>query len=191
MTADAPGRPPRLVLLDGAPGVGKSTLARLLAEDRPLTLALDVDQLKHALGRWEEDAAASGLRARELALALIDVQLGAGRDVILGQYLARTPFIEQLEAAAGRAGAEFREVLLEVDEQTLRARLTARAAEPVTPEQAVNARLVGPADAERLLVSLEPIRRARPRMRSVDASGEPAEIADAVRALLEERSDPR
>lgn len=39
----------RLVLINGAPGSGKSTLAHALAARRPLALALDVDQLKHAL----------------------------------------------------------------------------------------------------------------------------------------------
>lgn len=191
MPPAAPGRTPRLVLLNGAPGAGKSTLARLLAEDRPLALAVDVDQLKHALGGWEEDTAASGMRARELALALIDVQLGAGQDVVLGQYLARTAFPEQLEAAAARAGAEFRELLLEVDERTLAARLAARAADPQRPEQAVNARLVGPEDAERLLASLDAMRGARPQMQSVDARGDLEETADAVRALLEEDTERR
>ncbi|MCG7308609.1 AAA family ATPase [Brachybacterium sp. ACRRE] len=191
MPPTAPGRRPRLILLNGAPGVGKSTLARLLAEDRPLTLALDVDQLKHSLGGWEEDAAVSGLRARELALALIDVQLEAGEDVVLGQYLARTAFPEQLDAAAARAGAEFREFLLEVDERTLAARLAARVAEPETPEEAVNARLVGPDDAERLLASLDAMRSARPDMQSVDARGGLEETADAVRALLDGDTERR
>jgi adenylate kinase family enzyme len=41
---------PRLVLVNGAPGAGKSTIAQALAGDRELTLALDVDAIKHSLG---------------------------------------------------------------------------------------------------------------------------------------------
>lgn len=44
----------RLVLINGAPGAGKSTLAQALAQDRPMTLALDIDALKHSLGCWAE-----------------------------------------------------------------------------------------------------------------------------------------
>jgi adenylate kinase family enzyme len=43
----------RVILINGAPGAGKSTIAHLLAERRRLTLALDVDNIKHALGQWD------------------------------------------------------------------------------------------------------------------------------------------
>ena len=58
----------RLVLINGAPGSGKSTLADGLAQDQPMTLALDVDVIKHSLGRWSDDLLASGLHARRLSL---------------------------------------------------------------------------------------------------------------------------
>lgn len=77
----------RLVLINGAPGSGKSTIAQALAQDRAMTLALDVDGIKHSLGRWEEDPLASGLHARRLTLALAGEQLQAGFDVVIGQYL--------------------------------------------------------------------------------------------------------
>jgi predicted kinase len=176
---------PRLVVLNGAPGAGKSTLARRLAEETPLALALDVDQLKQALGKWQSDTALSGLHARRLALALVAEQLDGGHDVLVGQYLARTAFLEQLEAEAGRAGADWWEILLDVDEETLRDRLSARAAHPERPEQAVNARLVGPEDASRLLASLDGVRARRPRMRSVDARGDLEATAAAVRRMLD------
>jgi adenylate kinase family enzyme len=35
-----------VVLLNGAPGVGKSTLADLVVRQRPMMLALDVDGIK-------------------------------------------------------------------------------------------------------------------------------------------------
>ena len=44
---------PHLVLINGAPASGKSTLARMYADEHPLTLALDIDVLRAMLGcRW-------------------------------------------------------------------------------------------------------------------------------------------
>ena len=80
-----------------------------------MTLALDIDGLKHSLGRWDEDPSASGLHARRLTLALASEQLRAGFDLVIGQYLARTPFIEDLEGLAGRHGARFYEFILDLD----------------------------------------------------------------------------
>lgn len=117
---------PRLVLINGAPGSGKSTLAEALARDHPMALALDVDGIKHALGHWEEDLPAAGLHARRLSLALAREQLSAGYDVVVGQYLARTDFIEDLERLAGELGARFFEFVLDLDARPLAERLAGR-----------------------------------------------------------------
>jgi hypothetical protein len=77
-------------------------MAQTLAQEEAMTLALDVDVIKHSLGRWDEDPSASGLHARRLSLALAEGQLSAGYGVVLGQYLARTQFIEDLAALAQR-----------------------------------------------------------------------------------------
>jgi hypothetical protein len=45
-------------------GSGKSTIAAALAQDSSMTLALDVDAIKHLIGRWDEDRLTSGLQAR-------------------------------------------------------------------------------------------------------------------------------
>jgi hypothetical protein len=99
-------------LINGAPGSGKSTIASALAQDSRMTLALDIDAVKHCLGRWEEDPSASGLHARRLSLALASEQLRAGFDLVVGQYLAKTAFIEDLEELAERHGARFCEFVL-------------------------------------------------------------------------------
>jgi predicted kinase len=103
---------PRLILLNGPPACGKSTLARRYVDEHPLALNLDVDRLRSLLGRWRDDPHAAGLLAREVALAAARVHLASEHDVVVPQFLGRTTFIEQLESLARGAGAVFHEVVL-------------------------------------------------------------------------------
>ncbi len=174
----------RLVLINGPPGSGKSTLADGLAQDQPMTLALDVDVIKHSLGRWADDIHASGLHARRLSLALAREQLGAGYDVVLGQYLVRTPFIEGLEGLATELDAQFFEFILDLDAPALAARLAGRSSAPSRPEHAANNSLVGPGDAGVLVKSLEAMRAARLGAVRIDARGSVRSTLDLLRAAL-------
>jgi predicted kinase len=175
----------RLVLINGAPGSGKSTMAQALAHDQHMMLALDVDAIKHSLGRWDEDASASGMHARRLALALAEEHLSAGYNVVLGQYLARTEFIEDLAGLAERRHAQFFEFVLEIDAPTLAVRLAERASAPDRPEHTINNRLVGPDDATRLVESMKELRKTRPRALHVDARCSQASTLALLRAAMD------
>jgi predicted kinase len=170
-----------LVLINGAPGSGKSTLAHLLAQDEPLTLALDIDVIKHALGRWEAALPESGLTARRLAIAMIVDHLDSGRDVIVGQFLARTEFIERLQAVAAERGARFVELVLAVDEAVLCARLRGRAAHPERVEHTVNNALVTTDDVPALARSIDRLITLRPAAVVIDGDGSLAVTLDLVR----------
>lgn len=112
---------PRLILLNGPPGCGKSTLARRYVEDHPLALNLDIDQVRGLLGRWPTNPEQAGLLARELALAMARTHLRAGHDVVIPQYLGRLPFLHQLDQLAAATGVPLREfVLLDTRENSLR-----------------------------------------------------------------------
>lgn len=106
---------PRLILLNGPPAAGKSTLARRWVADHPLALALDVDVLREMLGGWRGDPHAAGLAARELAVAAAGAHLAAGHDVVVPQLLARPEFADRLAALAGAGYVEVA-VLLARDE---------------------------------------------------------------------------
>ena len=57
-------------------------------------------------------------------------QLADGFDVVIGQYLARTEFLEELEQLAAEHGARFVDAVLVLDERTLRTRLAGRRERP-------------------------------------------------------------
>ncbi len=150
-----------------------------------MTLALDVDVIKHSLGRWSDDLLASGLHARRLSLALAREQLSARYDVVLGQYLARTPFIEDLAHLAAELDVEFFEFVLDLDAPALAERLHCRSTAPSRAEHATNNSLVGPDDAELLVQSLESLRETRPQAVWIDARGSLPSTLRLLRAALD------
>ncbi|MFT4084899.1 MAG: AAA family ATPase [Nocardioides sp.] len=97
------------MLLNGLPGVGKSTLARRLVADRPGALDLDIDALRALIGGpWEETAEVGRTRALELATA----HLRDGYDVLVPQLVADPTEVTRFRDAADEAGARFVHVLL-------------------------------------------------------------------------------
>jgi predicted kinase len=102
----------RLILLNGPPGIGKSTLAQRFVDEHPLALNLDLDSVRRMLGGWQRHPIDAGLLARAMTLELARVHLTAGHDVVIPQYLGRPQFIEQAEQVAEDAGAPFLEFVL-------------------------------------------------------------------------------
>jgi hypothetical protein len=120
----------RLILLNGPPGVGKSTLANRYVRDHPLAFCLDIDGVRRLIGRWEEHETESGLLARRMAIEMARVHLEGGHDVVVPQFLGRSDFIEQLQGVSARAGATFVEIALMDSRDDAIARFSARAQDP-------------------------------------------------------------
>ena len=134
---------PALILLNGPPASGKSTLAQRLVDRNPLALNLDVDVIRSLLGAWIEAPDESGLIARRLALAMATQHLDAGYDVVVPQFLAKVAFIHELESAAAAVRAGFAEIVLDVDRHDVIEAFGARSVDPQTQTHADAAALVG------------------------------------------------
>jgi predicted kinase len=124
-----------LVLLNGPPGIGKSTLAPLLVAQRPLSLCLDIDLLRRSLVHWAEHPQRSGLLARDLAVAAARTHLASGHVVVVPQFLGQLAFIQRLEALASEIGSPFRHVVLMDDQEHAIERFMARSRAAGAPEQ--------------------------------------------------------
>ncbi len=118
---------PELIFLTGAPASGKSTLARLLVDERPRALLLELDTLRRQLGDWRTDPWAAGVRARRLGLAIARAQLEAGGDVVVPQFVHRSELIGQFRALAAETSSRFVLVALVSSGAEAAARFAARA----------------------------------------------------------------
>ena len=178
---------PRLLLINGLPGSGKSTLAARYVADRPLALCLDVDVVRGLLGAWTDRPHDAGLLARRLALAMAQVVLTEGRDVVVPQFLARPEFIGELEALAGELGAEFVEVVLVEAPDVAAARLAERAAGPMTTVQrdahVLLERAGGLDSVQALHRRLHDMLAGRPHARRIEPV--PGDVETSYRLLLD------
>ncbi|SDM56886.1 AAA family ATPase [Allokutzneria albata] len=179
----------RLIHLNGPSGVGKSTCAQTYADRHPGVLNLDTDQVVSLIGGWQDDFWEALKAGRRLAIGMAETHLRAGHDVVMPQLTTTVEEIEGFQAAAGRAGAEYHEIVLMAGKRQTIDRFTARTADSAEDRHRhladIIARGGGPALLERVHDHLTAYVRTRPECVVVrtDECG-PDQTYDAVVAAL-------
>jgi predicted kinase len=116
----------RLIHLNGAPGVGKSALARRYAADHPGALVLEIDTLRTMVAGWEDHPIGAGNRIRTAALAAITAYLRAGGEVVLPQLIGSAQQLARLAEAARIADAGYVHVVLTAPDDEVVGRFRSR-----------------------------------------------------------------
>lgn len=162
---------PRLILINGLPGSGKSALGRRYLDDHQLSLALDIDIIRSMLGRSLEEPGMSGLASRDLARAMARTHLQAGHDVLVTQFLGRLEFVEALDQLAVATGVAFVEVALVTTTAEAAERFLRRSGDESSPTHRDAAILLdragGPDALAEMYACLEDVVSCRPNTRRV------------------------
>lgn len=176
----------RLILINGAPASGKSTLAKRYAADHPLALVLDIDEIRSMLGNWADQPTTAGLAARTLAIAMARTHLTNAHDVIVPQLLGQLGFVLELDQLCADVGATFVEIALLGDPDELIARFDQRSDAAATQVHRDAAKLVNQGGGEELLrqyqAAVREVARARPATSTIATA--PGQVDQAYAELL-------
>jgi predicted kinase len=108
---------PRLVVIYGFAGLGKTTLAKRLNQDLAFSLYIEGDEILKMIGQWLSDEDKAREKVFMLTLIMAENYLRLGHDVIVPCLLLDTGAATELEKVAKRAGADFIELEIKSDKQ--------------------------------------------------------------------------
>lgn len=117
---------PRLILLNGFVGAGKSTIAKKFINDNPLALLIEGDELIVNIGDWLANEPEARNMVYELTKAMVRTHLATGHDVVLPYLVTEQAHVQAFEKLATECTASFYNFLLHNDKETAIANLFRR-----------------------------------------------------------------
>lgn len=119
----------KLIIINGPAGVGKSTVARRIHQDMPLSVYIDVDEIRKNINNYAEERRTSGLLAFEISLKIVSCSLENGHDVILDKMMYEfikedrsRDIIDDYISCGNMHDAEIHEIILWADLNTVQER---------------------------------------------------------------------
>jgi predicted kinase len=130
----------KLIILNGPSGVGKSTLAKRLHAELPLSLLIEIDTWRSFISGYREHRKESLELATRQALVAIEMHLCVGHDVIVDKaILDADEILDEMRDLGERVGASVHEFMLIADKEVVLNRAELRGYLPgglLTPERA-------------------------------------------------------
>lgn len=121
----------KLIILNGACGAGKSTLAARLHTDVPMSLLVVVDEWRKLISEWREHRKESQVLGYKIAWASVDAYLADGHDVIVDKSILNDyETLKQLVRIGEAHGADVFEFIITASKEVVMERATERGFNP-------------------------------------------------------------
>lgn len=119
---------PKLILLHGFAGIGKTTIAERYVNEHPLTLLLEAEKVGVMISRWLEYEAEARELLYKLGQTITVTYLESGHDVVIPMLPTNPKHVQTFERIARRTDARFFEAVLVAERQEAIRRLMKRGA---------------------------------------------------------------
>jgi predicted kinase len=117
---------PKLILLEGFAGSGKTTIAKRYIDEHPLAMNLEGDELITMVGQWLQHEDEARVLVFALSKAMVTTCLESGKDIVVPYLPTHPDHARDFEHIAHKVGATFCEIILAVDRHDAIERLLQR-----------------------------------------------------------------
>ena len=153
----------RLWIINGPTGVGKSTVAKLLHEEEPMSFLLNIDDVRRGLSHYAQYREESGELSHAISQSIIRTVFENGRDVILEKCMIHPEVIDAYRLIAEEYSADIHEFILWAPKELVLERAHARGWH--------EGGLLTPEKCEELLEKMHALKELRPQAKVIDVSG--------------------
>ncbi|HBU28039.1 TPA: hypothetical protein DEB00_02905 [Candidatus Uhrbacteria bacterium] len=102
----------KLIIINGPSGIGKSTVAKMLHEDMPMSFLLDIDAQRRYISHYRENPEESETMSHVIGKNIVLACFESDRDVILKKLILRANILDAYRAIAEKYGAGIQECIL-------------------------------------------------------------------------------
>jgi adenylate kinase family enzyme len=109
----------KLIIINGSPAAGKTTVAQKLHDDLPFSLLADIDAWRRLVSSWQQHRAETLRLAYQFTIAAVEAHIKNQHSVIVDKaILSDNSVIDALVAVGKKHGAEIYEFILTADQST-------------------------------------------------------------------------
>jgi predicted kinase len=103
---------PKLIVLNGFPASGKTTIAKKYIAEHSMALSIEADAMVDNIGDWSNHKEEVRQLTFELTKSMAQTYLPSGHDVVLPYFVTTIEEAEEFESIAIACGADYHEFVL-------------------------------------------------------------------------------